>query len=294
MAARALGYVHIVERSSDRHGPRLDDALAHETESLTRGAPIEARVEPSRLMEDAGDGEPMPEAVVHEAEPPDTLSLSADEVRARSELAVHLMPSRFPTDREGVLAAAEEQRAPQALLDLLDHLPAGRYENVEAVWEALGGRREHRTRPLAPEVDDAPRAHPARHTFSFAFDGWYRLAALPFGVRPENAHVSIDPRPPHMLRAHFGPWSVVTPVGNVASAETTGPYQPWKTIGPPHLSLADGGLTFATNHRRGLCIRFVDSVPGLEPLGLVRHGSLTVTVDDPDGLRAALEASNTG
>ena len=61
-----------MERSSNIHGPRLDDALAHEVESLTRGAPVEARVEESRVMEDAGEGEPVPEAViaeVHEAGP---------------------------------------------------------------------------------------------------------------------------------------------------------------------------------------------------------------------------------
>jgi hypothetical protein len=64
----------------------------------------------------------------------------------------------------------------------------------------------------------------------------------------------------------------------------TGPYSLIKTIGPAHLSFADRGLTFATNSERGLCIRFATPVRGLDPLGLVRHPAVTVTVADCDGL----------
>jgi hypothetical protein len=83
--------------------------------------------------------------------------------------------------------------------------------------------------------------------------------------------------------ARFGPWLVSTPVANVLATHLTGPYATVKTIGPAHLSLVDLGLTFATNHERGLCIRFRNAVPGLAPTGLIRHPALTVTVDDPDG-----------
>ena len=92
-----------------------------------------------------------------------------------------------------------------------------------------------------------------------------------------------------MLHAGFGPWSVTTRLDNVVTAEVGGPYAPWKTIGPPHVSLADGGLTFATNGRRGVCIRFREPVRGIDPLGIFRHGSLTVTVRDTEALQAALE-----
>jgi hypothetical protein len=90
------------------------------------------------------------------------------------------------------------------------------------------------------------------------------------------------------LVAHFGPWRVETSLVNVAYATSTGPYHPVKTIGPPHLSLSDRGLTFATNDREGLCIQFHVPVRGIDPLGLIRHPALTVTVDDVSGLRAAL------
>ena len=53
-------------------------------------------------------------------------------------------------------------------------------------------------------------------------------------------------------------------------------------------SIADKSLTFATTTRRGVSISFVEPVAGLVPSGVVRHPSLTVTVDDPEALVAAL------
>jgi hypothetical protein len=88
--------------------------------------------------------------------------------------------------------------------------------------------------------------------------------------------------------ARFGPWLVCTPVANVASTTVTGPYRAITTIGPPHVSLVDLGLTFATNRERGLCIRFRAAVPGAVPTSLLRHPSLTVTVDDVDELARVL------
>lgn len=57
-----------MERGSDKHGPRIHDALERETESLTRGAPVEARKNEERLVERAGDGEPDPQALIAETE----------------------------------------------------------------------------------------------------------------------------------------------------------------------------------------------------------------------------------
>src|SRR5215211_1294805 len=55
-----------MERQSNLHSPRVDEEMQHEVESLTRGSPVEARIEESRLMEDAGDGEPVAQAIVGE------------------------------------------------------------------------------------------------------------------------------------------------------------------------------------------------------------------------------------
>ncbi len=122
-------------------------------------------------------------------------------------------------------------------------------------------------------------------TFRFRFAPIYRVVALLFGVTPGNARVVIaDGR----LLARFGRWSVETPLANVAGSEITGPYGTLKTVGPAHLSLADKGLTFASNARRGLCIRFREPVRGIEPTGRLLHPGLTVTVDDIEGLARAL------
>jgi hypothetical protein len=91
---------------------------------------------------------------------------------------------------------------------------------------------------------------------------------------------------PDRLVARFGRWRVDTPLGNVASAELTGPYRPWMKVIGPHLSLADRGLTFGTNTDAGVCLRFHRPVAGLDPLGVIRHPGLTLTIEDPAGLAA--------
>lgn len=120
----------------------------------------------------------------------------------------------------------------------------------------------------------------------FDFDPWFRPAAALFGVHPSTAGVRLED---DTLDVRFGPWRVVTPLANVAGASVTGPYPVPKVIGGPHLSLADRGLTFATNARSGVCIRFAAPVRGIEPLGIVRHPGLTVTVADPAALAELLD-----
>jgi hypothetical protein len=117
------------DRRSDKHGTRIDDEMKHETRGIEQGAPVEPRAEESRQQEAPAEGEPGPDA-----RPVET------EVEARSELARHIEPSAFPTGREGLLASATDQGAPQDVLDTLNRLPEGQtFQNVEEVWEALGG-----------------------------------------------------------------------------------------------------------------------------------------------------------
>ncbi len=122
-------------------------------------------------------------------------------------------------------------------------------------------------------------------TFEFAFDPEYRAAALAFGVTPGRTGVDLEDG---RLVARYGFWRLETEVSNIEGTEVSGPYRLLSTIGPAHLSLADRGLTFASNRRRGLCMRFKEPVPGLEPTGRLRHPGLTVTVADVDGLARAL------
>jgi len=121
--------------------------------------------------------------------------------------------------------------------------------------------------------------------FPFRWTPAYRALAAPFLVTPRSSWVEVDDE--HLL-IRFGRWSLRTPLANVVGTEVTSGYSPLKTAGPAHLSFADRGVTFATNPDRGVCIRFRDPVPAIEPTGRIRHPAATVTVEDVDGLRGAL------
>lgn len=132
-----------MERSS-KHGPRVDDAMSTETEALTRGAPVEPRVEEWREAEPAGEDQPTPGAVPA-GDTRDVAGLGHEDVELRSELAKRLRASVFPADRRALEAVAAEEQAPGPILDLLRRLPERTvFENTQQVWEALGGTSERR------------------------------------------------------------------------------------------------------------------------------------------------------
>lgn len=122
--------------------------------------------------------------------------------------------------------------------------------------------------------------------FPFGFHPLFAAAALPLGVRHDTCHVQVAD---DGLSADFGSWRVRTPLSNIVAASVTGPYSWPKVIGPPHLSLSDRGLTFATNPDEGVCIRFARPVTGIDPWGVVRHPALTVTVAEPAALAELLD-----
>ncbi|WP_428343010.1 hypothetical protein [Mycobacterium sp.] len=122
-------------------------------------------------------------------------------------------------------------------------------------------------------------------TFRFRFSPAYQLAALPFGVTPSRCVVTVGAG---RLLARFGSWRVAFELNNIADVDVTGPYQFVKTAGPARLSLADRGLTFASNSDRGVFVSLRKPVPGIEPTGLIRHPNLTLTVADCYGLIQAL------
>lgn len=128
-----------MRRDKTKHGPRLDDELKKEVESLTRGAPVESRRDPDREQEGASDGEREPSS---RTAGPDRLG--PDESTARAELSRHLRASAFPADRDRLIAEAGRNDAPAAVVDALQRLPVGAsFATVYEVWEALGGRIEH-------------------------------------------------------------------------------------------------------------------------------------------------------
>jgi hypothetical protein len=125
--------------------------------------------------------------------------------------------------------------------------------------------------------------------FPFRFDPAYRLAALPFGVTPHNAMITVSDTD---LRVRFGLWRVSTSLQNIVNVSITGPYAVWKTVGPPRLTFSDRGLTFATNRERGVCLEFAEPIRGIEPTGRLVYPNLTLTPQDCAGLARALRGGS--
>jgi hypothetical protein len=117
-----------------------------------------------------------------------------------------------------------------------------------------------------------------KERFPFAFDEQFRLPLLAIAVSPRTAYVELtDDR----LVVRFGFFSCETELSNVKGTCHTGPYRWYKAIGPRG-SLADRGATFGTSAAGGTCVLFHEPVRALDPIGLVRHPGLTVTLADPE------------
>ncbi|GAA1914569.1 hypothetical protein [Nocardioides marmoribigeumensis] len=124
--------------------------------------------------------------------------------------------------------------------------------------------------------------------FAFDWDAAYRVAGLPFGITPWTAYAEVSPT---ALRVRYGPWSLRTALSNITSATRTGGYTFVKTAGPPHLSFSDRGVSFATNGRAGVCVRFDRPVPAIDPTKRIVHPGATLTVADREGFAEALGVS---
>ncbi|WP_395108213.1 DUF2795 domain-containing protein [Actinomadura sp. SCN-SB] len=133
------------EDRSDKHSPRLDDELAHETEGMVRGnhsthAEEFAETEPYSDAPTWEPGSQTPEPVP-EGSPP---GMSAEDVEERSALARLLNGVRYPA-RPGDLAAhLSGADAPDRAVAALRDLPDREYVNVADVAEALGYGKENR------------------------------------------------------------------------------------------------------------------------------------------------------
>lgn len=119
--------------------------------------------------------------------------------------------------------------------------------------------------------------------FPFAFDDRYRrFLAITFGARPDNSEVVLTDQ---RFVARFGRFRTATPWSNVKDVRITRDYTAVKAIGARG-SFADLGATYGSNLVGGVCVCFHRPVKGLTPVRL--HPGLTVTVEDLDGLAAAV------
>ena len=122
-----------MERGSSKHGPQLDQEMAHETQDVVRSGH-------STHTEEWRQPEPVDE--VRQPRPPSPGSPDrpdSEDIQLRSTLASAVARSAFPAGRETLLQCAGDANAPPELLDRLAALPASRnFANVGEVARALG------------------------------------------------------------------------------------------------------------------------------------------------------------
>ena len=126
------------ERST-KHGARLDDELQHEVEGMVRSGR-------STHANEWADPEPVAEGDPDiDVSPADTLvggtpvGTNPDAVVARAELARWLDRADYPNTGPGLVEAARDHRAPDAVVAELRKLPDGEtYERIGDVVRALG------------------------------------------------------------------------------------------------------------------------------------------------------------
>src|SRR5665647_1151310 len=129
-----------MERGSDKHGQRLDEAMDKETRNLVR-AGRETRGEEWRSPEPPGEDQPevdrSPGGGLHGGLPE---GLSDRDVEGRAELAALLGRAIWPAETPQIQARVQEQGGRDEVIDLVGGLPPGRvYANVAEVWEDLTG-----------------------------------------------------------------------------------------------------------------------------------------------------------
>jgi hypothetical protein len=118
-----------------------------------------------------------------------------------------------------------------------------------------------------------------RHAFGFSPS--YRLPAALLGITPRSAWVEVGPVE---LRCRFGPWRLRAALADIEAARRTGGFTWLRTAGPPRLSLADRGITLATNGDDAVCLSLRRPVRVVDPTGRLRHPAATLTVADPGAL----------
>ncbi len=124
---------------STKHSPRVDEELEHEIQGMLK-AERSTRAEEWREVEPQAEGDPdidrVPDGSYTGGTP---VGMTPDAVAARAELARWLDRADFPSDGAGLVEAARDHRAPDAVVGELERLPEGEnYERVGDVVRALG------------------------------------------------------------------------------------------------------------------------------------------------------------
>ena len=134
-----------MQDKNDKHGPRMDEEMEHETEGLVRSG-HSTRAEESRDIEPVSDApawdpSSMP-AARREGAPP---GMSAEDVEERSALARLLSGIRYPARPNDLVDHVSGPDTPESAISALESLPDRPYRNLADVADELGyGREDHR------------------------------------------------------------------------------------------------------------------------------------------------------
>ncbi len=127
-----------MERGSDKHSARMDDALQAEVDGLIRSG-HDNRADwnsPEPSGEDQPDVDRVPDGTLAGGVPE---GMTEDDVQARSELATYL-GRLWPATREELVRVATDNEAPDAVVARLHTLPLGQqFANLQEVWATLSG-----------------------------------------------------------------------------------------------------------------------------------------------------------
>lgn len=121
----------------------------------------------------------------------------------------------------------------------------------------------------------------ATQHFPYRFDKRWTPLFIALGVSDKDGVDLVDGQ----LVATYGRFHIKTSLDNIAHTRITGPHR-WYTAVGLRLSFTDDGLTFGTNHKKGLSIAFVERIPKV--VGFKDHSLLWVSVADPENLAAAI------
>ena len=140
---RQAGSASLMERGSDKHSARMDDALTHEVEGLLR-AGHDTHAEEWKSAEPSGEDQPevdlSGDGDLHGGVPD---GMTESDVEERSRLAAYLGKEVWPATGEQLVEVARGRQAPDVVLDRLAQLPPGRvYDNLQDAWAQLGGGTE--------------------------------------------------------------------------------------------------------------------------------------------------------
>ena len=134
-----------MQRGSDKHSARMDDALNGEVAGMLSSG-HDTHAEEWKSAEPSGEDQPdvqlSGDGSLHGGVPD---GMSEADVEERSRLAAYLGKQVWPATGQQLVEVARSRQAPDVVLDRLAELPGGRvFDNLQDAWTELGGTVEHR------------------------------------------------------------------------------------------------------------------------------------------------------